>query len=211
MAVRNDDLDAVMERVPERRYGDLVFIQNGMLRPWLLERELHRCSRGLIFFAVPHMNDGVQPGGVSPFVGPMAQQVVDWFKMLELEAQALDASEFEEFELEKLLWISVFGLCCQALDMTVGEVVESRSEVINSLVAELMLVSAKEFPVSVSSKEMAGRLCTYSLSIHSYRASVKEWSWRNGYFVDTAARMGIRTPLHAELLARIQKTEPARI
>ena len=46
------------------------------------------------------------------------------------------------------------------------------------------------------------RLCAYSLSIADYRGAVKEWAWRNGWFVEVAAARGVTTPTHARLLAQ---------
>ena len=78
VATRNDDLDAVVARVPEQRHGDLVFLQNGMLRSWLADHGLADATRGLLFFAVAQRGDDLNPGGDSPFAGPRASAVVRW-------------------------------------------------------------------------------------------------------------------------------------
>jgi hypothetical protein len=33
-----------------RRRGDLVFLQNGMIAPWLREHQLHTSTRALLYF-----------------------------------------------------------------------------------------------------------------------------------------------------------------
>ena len=43
---------------------------------------------------------------------------------------------------------------------------------------------------------MKARLATYSRSIPEYRGAVKEWPWRNGWFVNVAREPG----LHEHLL-----------
>ena len=35
VCTRNDDLGAIVEATPPERRKDLVFLQNGMLQPWL--------------------------------------------------------------------------------------------------------------------------------------------------------------------------------
>lgn len=203
VAVRNDDLDPVLDRIPAARRGDLVFIQNGMLRDFLAERGLGAASRGLLFFAVPHRGAPIEPGAPSPFHGPRAAQVVTWLGSLGIDARNVDARTFTEAELEKLLWNCVFGLLCERFEATVGTVVEDHRDVIETLVEELVRVVAPVFEFDVTpewTKALIERLCTYSSSIPGYRGAVKEWSWRNGWFVDAARRRGVSTPLHDELL-----------
>jgi hypothetical protein len=43
----------------------------------------------------------------------------------------------------------------------------------------------------------------YSRTIPSWRGAVKEWPWRNGWFVAEASRRGVPTPLHTVWLARV--------
>nr|WP_255216535.1 ketopantoate reductase C-terminal domain-containing protein [Pseudenhygromyxa sp. WMMC2535] len=203
LAVRNDDLPAVLERVPAARREDLVFVQNGMLRPWLAEQGLSGCTRGLLFMAVPSRGAAIEPGGESPFCGPRAQAVVEAFTACGLPAEVVDEEVFAGVELEKLLWNCVFGLCCEAFACDVGRVVREHADVLAAVVAELQAVGEAELGVELEPGPLLQRLRDYSLSISSYRGAVKEWAWRNGWFVDVAARRGLATPVHDRLLARV--------
>lgn len=203
VAVRNDDLADLLERVPEHRFVDLVFTQNGMLRDFLADRGLAEATRGLLFFAVAARGDRPAPGGSSPFCGPRAEAVVDWLRDLGLPAEAVDADSFAAVELEKLIWNCAFGLCCEALGLNVGEVVEQRREELRELVVELHRVGEQAMQVEVAFEPLFERLCAYSLSIRDYRGAVKEWPWRNGWFVRRAASLGIDTPRHQRLLAEV--------
>jgi hypothetical protein len=109
LAVRNDDLDAVVGRVPQHRRADLVLVQNGMLRDWLAAHGLQAATRGLLFFAVPRRGAPIELGPANPFWGPHAARMARWFELLGLPAKVLDASDFATAELEKLLWNSCFG------------------------------------------------------------------------------------------------------
>jgi hypothetical protein len=40
ICTRNDDLDAIIEKTPMNRREDLVFLQNGMLSPYLEKKGL---------------------------------------------------------------------------------------------------------------------------------------------------------------------------
>ncbi|HVI01441.1 MAG TPA: ketopantoate reductase C-terminal domain-containing protein [Enhygromyxa sp.] len=201
LAVRNDDLDAVLARVPEHRHNDLVFVQNGMLRPWLAAHNLAGATRGLLFIAVPKRGAAIEPGGESPFFGPHAQTLVDAFLGGGLPARRVDAQEFAAVELEKLLWNSCFGLLCDAFDGDVGTVVRERYAELHALVAELLEIGAPALGISLALDALGERLAAYSRSIPSFRASLKEWRWRNGWFVELAAERGMSLPNHERLLA----------
>lgn len=202
VAVRNDDLPAVLARVPERRREDLVFIQNGMLRPWLEAEGLVGATRGLLFMAVPTRGAPIEPGGPSPFCGPRAAAVVAAFTAAELPAAEVDAQAFAAVELEKLIWNCAFGLCCEVFEVDVGTVVEAHAGQLRALVAELLAVGGPALGVELDLDALVERLCAYSRSIPRYRGAVKEWRWRNGWFVEIAAKQGAATPVHTELLAR---------
>lgn len=204
IATRNDDLDDVVSQVPRARHGDLVFVQNGMLRPWLAKRGLEGCTRGLLFFAVAERGAPIAPGGASPFFGPHAETIVSWFERMGLEAEAVTVTAFAALELEKLLWNCIFGLLCEVHDEPVGEIVARRHDEVRTLVEELCGLGAPALGVDVDLDALTGRLCAYSDSIPDYQGAVKELKWRNGWFVELAeAAPEGAAPLHARLLASV--------
>ena len=201
VAVRNDDLDAVLERVPASAHGRLVLTQNGMLRPWLAQRGLAGNTRGLLFFAVSSRGAPLEPGGDSPFVGPLAEPVVDWLSSIDVPASAVEPRAFAVTELEKLLWNCCFGLLCELTKRPVGGVVEHHGDLLGELADELLHWGMPAFDLDLDPEARAAlkeRLSAYSRSIPDYVGSVKEWPWRNGWFVDVARVPG----LHEELLER---------
>lgn len=204
VATRNDDLDGVVERVPVHRRQDLVFVQNGMLRPWLQERALSRATRGLLFFAVPHRGAPIEPGPASPFTGSLAVEVVRWLGALGLPAEAVDWPRFGALELEKLIWNCAFGLLCERFDRTVGEVCAEQDALLRALVAELRAVGRAAMSVDLPQEWLVDRLVSYSRSIPDYQGSVKEWRWRNGWFLRAAEEHGLSTPVHRQLLHAVR-------
>ncbi len=201
IAVRNDDLAAVLDKVPTSAHARLVFTQNGMLRPWLAQRGLTGCTRGLLFFAVPSRGAPLSPGGDSPFVGPHAQAVADWMRSIEVPASTPDPTAFAITELEKLLWNCCFGLLCEHAGASVGTVVAEHDALLTQLADELLYLGMPAFDLALSEDArdaLKERLRAYSRSIPDYRGAVKEWPWRNGWFVQVAREPG----LHEELLAK---------
>ncbi len=205
VAVRNDDLSGVLARVPTARRGDLVLIQNGMLRPWIAEHGLEP-TRGLLFFAVPRRGAEPEPGGDSPFFGRHAALVAAWLSALGLPASVVSEQAFAELELEKLIWNSAFGLLCERRAAPVGVIVDQHLAELRALVQEFVAIGRPALALppmdAAASDALVDSLCAYSRSIASYRGAVKEWPWRNGWFVDEARRQGRAAPVHEDLLAR---------
>ena len=209
VATRNDDLAAVLARVPAARRPDLVFLQNGMLRAWLAEQGLTETTRGLLFFAVAQRGDDLSPGGDSPFCGPRAAAVVRWLQRLDVPATTLHQAAFKAVELEKLIWNAAFGLLCQRFEKSVGGVVAHHRSELTTLVGEMLAVGGAYLGVAPALAPLVDRLCAFSLSIADYRGAVKEWPWRNGWFVAEGDRQGRAMPMHEQLL-RGAGIDPAR-
>jgi ketopantoate reductase len=124
--------------------------------------------------------------------------MVGWFGQLGLPAQVLEADAFAIAELEKLLWNSCFGLLCERFDADVGTVIREHAEPSRALVMELLPISEPAFGLSLDPEEreaMLERMRNYAARIPDNRAAVKEWRWRNGWFLSRQ-----ETPLHRQLL-----------
>jgi ketopantoate reductase len=201
LAVRNDDLAELIDRVPVWRRDDLVFVQNGAVRGWLASRGLSQCTRGLLFFAVATRGAAIEAGPPSPFCGPHAGAMVRILTTMGLPAQFAHWPQFTSLELEKMLWIAVFGLLCQRFDATVGEVVENHYDAIVGLTQELSAVGRASMGVDRPAARWVDALVAYSMTIPNYKGSVKEWPWRNGWFVAEATRYRKACPLHETILA----------
>lgn len=205
LAVRNDDLDDVLARVPARRRPDLVFVQNGVIRDFLRDRGLEGCTRGLLYFAVAKRGEPITPGGLNPFTGPHAEAVAAWFRRLDLEAAAVDAETFGRYELEKLCWLAVFGALGELHDAPVGEVATAHRDEVARMADELRQVGRVALGVEVELEPLVDRLVGYSLRIPDFPAAVKEWPWRNGWLDAAAVRYGVDTSFHREVICRIGK------
>lgn len=202
VATSNDALDAVLARVPAARRPDLVFVQNGMIDPWLAEHGLQACTRALLYFAVARRGAPIEPGGTSLLTGPHAAALVDWLRAMEIPAEELARPEFAAAMFEKLIWNSAFGLLCERFACPVGQVVADHGDPLAALVGELAAV-ARAAGVELGLRALLERLIAYSRAIPTYRGAVKDWPWRNGWFVRAAAESGIATPVHAALLRAV--------
>lgn len=199
VATRNDDLLAVLERVPDYRHEDLVFVQNGLYRGLLQNNQLSGATRGLIYFAATERYGTIDPGTVSWFFGPHALAMVRWFAVMKLKARSVDWARYTYFELEKLAWLCVFGVLCDAHGCTVGEALAHRDD-LDALVKEMIRFGRAVLNVDPPAEHLTSRLIEYTESIPTFRASVKEWEWRNGAVLREMAGREKRMPNMVRLL-----------
>lgn len=209
---RNDQLADILAALPPERRADAVLVQNGMLRSFLADQGLSGLTRALLFFAVNQRGERPVPGGTNPLCGPHAQRVAAWLCSLGLQASAVPAPEFAAVEVEKLLWNSVFGLLCEALAQPASQVAGHHPQAVATLVHELLPVALLAAPEATGllgqaeqEQALIQRLCAYSEALGGYQASVKEWPWRNGWFVTAAKARGIPLPAHDQWLRQVGK------
>jgi hypothetical protein len=201
VCVNAGDLEAVIDGVPRERRPDLVFVQNGMLDTFLDGRGCARNTRGLLYFAVPSLGAAVQPGGASIFTGEHSEAIVHWFRLIGLEADVVDRMKFGNQMASKLIWNCTFGLLCDVYDEPVDLVVERHRDDVGVLVSELIQISNRSIGTTLNASETTEHLCTYSASLQGYRATLKQWTWRNGWFVEAAMRLGHAGQIHRDQLA----------
>lgn len=205
VCVRNDDLGSVLAAVPLARRPDLVFLQNGMLDPWLEDHGLDGNTRGLLFFAVDKRDAPPSPGGVSRFTGPHANTMVLWLESLGLRSEAIGRRAFTAVMLEKLIWNCAFGLLCERFDTDVGGVLEHHEAELAALSRELGEVGRVALGVELDPTTLLANLRAYASSIPRTRAGLKEWPWRGGWFIAAARSHGLTLPTHAMLVAGLAK------
>ena len=196
------DLRELIRGLPSSRLDSLIFVQNGMIDPVLQSLDCGGCTRGLLYFAVPTRGAEIEPGGVSIFTGAHAEYVSKWFQYVELEAEVVTRESFSTEMASKLIWNCTFGLMCDVYQVSVGVLVEEHRTEVDALIAELCMVAGEGIGCALEPVQISADLCAYSLSIHGYRGALKQWEWRNGWFVDVAERMSLSTPIHARLLER---------
>lgn len=212
VATRNDVLEDVIANTPPERREDLVFMQNGMLQPFLDARGLGANTQCLIYFAVAKAGekptDGItdlNPEGLTAVTGKWADAVAARFNGSDLSCHVLDASTYEGSMYEKLIWICAMMLVgAQHEGAKVGDVATTYKDEVVALIEELMsgLSGVKFAPGAVD------RLIAYAKTVAHFPCGVKEFQWRNGFFYELsqkaiAAGKPDPFPIHTRLLKNI--------
>lgn len=214
VCTRNDDLDSIVEATPVERRKDLVFIQNGMLQPWLDSKGLGDNTQVLVYFAVAKKGekptDGktdVNPEGLTAANGKHAEAVAALLRAGGLSCKVLDKTAFKKAMLEKLIWISAFMLIGTKHKVTVGEVERDHKEEVSALIEELAASGQTELDITLDSG-CVERLLAYARSVAHFPTAIKEFTWRNGWFhsISTrhiAAEQPDPMPIHTALLEEV--------
>ena len=189
-------LQSVLVRVPMSRHEDLVFVQNGRIAPWLGENGLQGNTRGILFFGASGGGAPLQIGPPSPFCGPHATAMVYWFERLDLPARIASWPGFLGAELEKMLWLASFGLMCTRYDCDVGTVLAEHRAEHAALVEELAVVARVGIGIEAPPGYWVAQLRAYGEVLSTWKVSLKEWSFRNGWFIDQARRWHVPIPIH---------------
>lgn len=213
------NLEAVLEKTCKSRWKDLVFVQNGMLQPWLQRHSLQDNTQVLLFMSATPENPLkpkgrmlVQHGGRNSCAwGRWASTVAGIMQRGGLQCSTLSHEQFLEVMIEKLLWGSIFWLLSDALGtLPVGRIAEDHKGHVQELTNELLPLALAYLSHSncavfgvpayqFKEAEMVERLCAYSngipAAIPSKSMALSEFEWRNGWFLAQRA-----TPSHVKWL-----------
>ncbi|CAL0325902.1 unnamed protein product [Lupinus luteus] len=222
VCTRNDDLEHVLQSTPLSRWNDLVdvpdlvFIQNGMLEPWLESKGLSDANQVLAYFAVSKRGEApidgktdTNPEGLTAAYGKWASAVADRLDAGGLSCKVLEKEAFQKQMLEKLIWISsVMLVGARHGGVSVGVVEKEFYSELSSLIAELASAAATEKGLTFE-EAMEERLCAYSRAVAHFPTAVKEFKWRNGWFYSISEKAVAQgkpdpCPLHTQWLKELK-------
>ena len=70
---------------------------------------------------------------------------------------------------------------------------------------ELISVAARRRGVELDAYKVVPEMVAYSRSISNYVGRVSDWSFRNGWFVQSAEELGIDMPCHSSWQAQYEQ------
>lgn len=113
IATRNDALESIVQKCPENRRQDLVFLQNGYLDNFLQCHDLLDNTQVLLYVSVPSKVavpvDGVttvNPEGLTAATGIHAQAFADRLAALNMKCKVVAPPDYRPAMFEKLMYVS---------------------------------------------------------------------------------------------------------
>ncbi|KAJ1486911.1 hypothetical protein T484DRAFT_1654689 [Baffinella frigidus] len=223
VCTRNDALKGVIAECPPERREDLVFYgQNGFIEDFLrAEGVFDSSTKVLVYMAVAKLGEkptdgitSVNPEGLTAATGkggPMGGAAREGHAIgghaRGLTRFGVEDATFQASMYEKLMWITSFMLLgVHHGGITVGEVEEKHRDDLAKMVIEMAACVTEEKGVAFKAG-MAERLCAYAKTVGHFPTALKEFEWRNQYWLDTtrareAAGKQDLTPFHTELLLK---------
>jgi hypothetical protein len=199
VATRADALPDVIARTHPVNRPDLVFLQNGMIRPVLAEHGLLEATQGLLYFAATDRSGKVDAGRESVLWGRHAPLLAGRLQAAGIPTRSeADADRFRAEGATKLAWNLIFGLLGDHHDEPVGASARRQAD-IAALVSEITPVLELGFDVRLDPTRLQSEIVAYAQAIPTFRAAVRERPWRNGWLSEAAARAGLPVRLHDSL------------
>jgi len=157
---------------------------------------------------MPVMNDALKanPEGLTAVTGKWAEDFALRLKNASLSCHVLDKNRWFIAMLEKLIWISAFmAVGAKYKGITVGEVESIHNAEVCKLIDQLALAASTKTNLSFPSG-LGNRLCSYSKSVAHFPTALKEFEYRNGWFVDISMEEISKNkpdpcPAHTEIIA----------
>merc|ERR1711871_935147 len=145
VCTRNNDLDAIIESTPKNKLEDLVFLQNGMLGPYLEKKGLDDNTQALVYFAVAKKGDTpidgkteLNPEGLTAVTGKWADDFALRIHNAGLACHVLPKDTWKSAMLEKHIWICAFmAVGAKYKGITVGDVESTKTEEVRELIEQL--------------------------------------------------------------------------
>lgn len=208
LCTRNKDLEQIVLDCPDSKRDDLVFIQNGMLEPFLRKFGLSNNTKANIYFAVSRIGadpvDGkteLNPEGLTSVCGKWEGAFQQRLHKVGLSCKILKERDFRRGQLEKLIWICAFNLIGAVHGgITMGEVAQKHENEVGDMIRELATMIRFSLTVGMMA-DIEERLLAYARSVKDFPTALKEFEWRNGFFYEhskLAMKNGFPdpTPIH---------------
>ncbi|MCY4443548.1 MAG: hypothetical protein OXC44_01960 [Proteobacteria bacterium] len=199
LCVRIDQLHTVLSQLPTQVTDKLIFLQNGIYDDILLKHHITSPTQLLIYFAIASKGHKPQDGKKSVITGPYSHIMENIFHYNDLSLKLLDQLRYRQCAYEKLIWLSAFGLLCDIYNTSVTYIVTNHKPALEKLSKELCSIIYNKQKITLE-QGWLDRLCSYSLSLGHYTASLKEYPYRNGWFVKQQ-----HTPYHMALLQKLKE------
>lgn len=197
VCVREDDLPGILDALGEVPPSELVTVQNG----WMRDLVPSGSTRALIWFT--SKGDFYRPLRPTPVTGPAAHRIVTALSRSDIPARAVDPSEFDPLDADKMGFNCVVGLPLAVHGVSLGEYLEHHSHEAEQVFSEALDICCEALQCPrpdnawrdfQSSVEPLGWVRT---------STAKALRWRNGAVVRLADELGLDAPHNRRLLATV--------
>ena len=200
VAVREEQLADVLERLAKLPAERLVLVQNGFLEA--VHGDLGPVSRGLIWFT--SKGDFFRSLCASPVHGTVAPDLTTALAAggLEVELEP-DRKRFTQAMIVKGIWNAVVGLPLAVHQVDLATYLSDHREELAALVEESARAAGAVYGVDVSAEHALDKLLATTTELGWVRGGAKALDWRNGALATFGRRHDVPTPVNDRLLQAV--------
>lgn len=197
VAVREEDLEGVLQRIPSSARARLVLVQNGFLEA--VHGPLGPVTRGLIYFtSKAEFFEVLCP---SVFHGPLAASLVPALARGGIPClEETDERAFLQAMVVKGIWNVVVGLPLAVHGVDLETYLREHRAEWTALVEESARAAAAQYGVDLDATVALEKIRTTTSSLGWVRGGAKALPWRNGAIARFGRRHGVATPVNDRLL-----------
>jgi len=197
VCVREDDLPGVLEALDGVPAREFVTVQNG----WVRDLVPPGSTRALIWFT--SKGDFFRPLRPTPVTGPAAHRIATALSRSDIPARAVDPSEFDPLDADKMGFNCVVGLPLAVHGVSLGEYLEHHSHEAEQVFSEALNICCRA--LHCSPPDNAWRNFQSSVEPLGWvrTGTAKALRWRNGAVVRLADELGLDAPHNRRLLAAV--------
>jgi len=197
VAVREEDLQAVLDRIPETLRPRLLLVQNGFLEA--VHGSLGPVSRGLIYFT--SKSGFFRVLCASLFHGALAAPIAAALETGGIRARPIeDGEEYLRAMIVKGIWNAVVGLPLAVHDVDLSTYLDTFRDEFEALIDESARAAGAEYGVSVSAAVVERKILETTADLGWVKGGRKSLAWRNGAIAQFGRRHGVPTPVTDRLL-----------
>ncbi len=197
VAVREEALADVLERIPTELRPHLVLVQNGFLEA--VHHDLEPVSRGLIWFT--SKGEFFRTLCPSLFHGPHASDLVNALAAGGLAVGTLDDHEtFLREMIVKGIWNCVVGLPLAVHEVDLATYLRDRRAELSDLIDESARAAGAEYGVTVDTETTRDKILSTTTELGWIKGGAKALPWRNGAIAMFGRRHRVPTPVNDRLL-----------
>lgn len=197
VAVREEALSDVLERIPVGLRPHVVLVQNGFLEA--VHDDLDTVTRGLIWFT--SKGEFFKTLCPSPFFGPHAPDLVTALGAGGLSVETLDNRDAYLREMiVKGIWNCVVGLPLAVHEVDLETYLRDHRDELTALIDESASAAGAEYGVAVDPRTTLDKILETTTELGWVKGGAKALPWRNGAIAMFGRRHGVGTPVNDRLL-----------
>ena len=207
VCVRISNLSDLIPKLNRLQITDtnLIFIQNG-LYDHLFNNfyDKNQVTKIVLYASISDNPNHMIDGKLSVVHGPLADMMIKLFAHHHISLKKVDKIQFYHLQIEKMIWLSATSLLCSAHNTNIQGILTKHLPTLTLLCNELITAAENiDNKLIFDRHQVMTKIIQFSETLshsHPIVPSLKEFSYRNGWFLLNCKNPTTLLPLHCQYL-----------